>query len=54
LKERRESQWRRYSLNPVPLVQVDRWIAAYRVFWAARLHDLKRYVEGGEPGKGRP
>ena len=53
LTERREAQWRRYSLNPVPLVQVDRWIAAYRVFWGARLHDLKRYVEGAEPRKER-
>lgn len=54
LKERREAQWRRYSLNPAPLARVDRWIAAYRVFWAARLHDLKRYVEDAERGKGRP
>jgi len=46
VRERREAQSRRYSLNPAPLVQVDRWISAYRVFWSARLHDLKRYVEG--------
>jgi len=45
VRERREAQSRRYSLNPAPLVQVDRWISAYRVFWGARLHDLKRYVE---------
>jgi DNA-binding transcriptional ArsR family regulator len=51
VQERREAQWRRYSLNPAPLVQVDRWIAAYRVFWGARLHDLKRYVERGERRK---
>lgn len=48
LKEKREAQWRRYSLNPAPLAQVDRWLSAYRVFWGARLHDLKRYVEGKE------
>jgi DNA-binding transcriptional ArsR family regulator len=51
VQERREAQWRRYSLNPAPLAQVDRWIAAYRVFWGARLHDLKRYVEDGERRK---
>jgi DNA-binding transcriptional ArsR family regulator len=53
LKERREAQWRRYSLDPEPLARVDRWIAAYRVFWGARLHDWKRCVEGAAPGKGR-
>ena len=48
MKEKREAQWRRYSLNPAPLAQVDQWLSAYRVFWGARLHDLKRYVEGKE------
>jgi DNA-binding transcriptional ArsR family regulator len=51
LQERRDSQFRRYSINPAPLAQVDRWIAAYRVFWGARLHDLKRFVE--DPGSRR-
>jgi DNA-binding transcriptional ArsR family regulator len=48
VKEKREAQWRRYSLNPAPLAQIDQWLSAYRVFWGARLHDLKRYVEGKE------
>jgi DNA-binding transcriptional ArsR family regulator len=48
LKEKREAQWRRYSLNPAPLAQIDQWLSAYRVFWGARLHDLKRYVEEKE------
>lgn len=48
VKEKREAQWRRYSLNPAPLAQIDHWLSAYRVFWGARLHDLKRYVEGKE------
>ena len=42
---------RRYSLVPAPLSQIDRWLAGYRVYWAARLHDLKRYVEKGEGRK---
>jgi DNA-binding transcriptional ArsR family regulator len=46
--EQRVAQERRYSLVPAPLSQIDRWLAAYRVHWAARLHDLKRYVERGE------
>jgi DNA-binding transcriptional ArsR family regulator len=49
--ETREAQWRRYSLNPAPLAQIDRWISSYRVFWGARLQDLKRYVEGKERGR---
>jgi len=24
---------------------MDNWLANYRLFWAARLHDLKRFVE---------
>jgi DNA-binding transcriptional ArsR family regulator len=43
--ETRQAQSRVYSLNPAPLADVDRWVARYRVFWGARLHDLKRYVE---------
>jgi DNA-binding transcriptional ArsR family regulator len=43
--EKRVAQTRMYSLAPAPLSEIDRWLAAYRVFWGARLHDLKRYVE---------
>jgi DNA-binding transcriptional ArsR family regulator len=46
--EKRVTQERRYSLVPAPLSQIDRWLAGYRVHWAARLHDLKRYVEKNE------
>ena len=28
------------------LAEVDRWLAPYRLFWAARLVDLKACVEG--------
>lgn len=42
------AQSRRYALNAAPLREVDRWLNAYRVFWGARLHDLKRYVEEQE------
>jgi hypothetical protein len=28
-----------------PLFELDRWLAGYRTFWAARLVDLKRVVE---------
>jgi DNA-binding transcriptional ArsR family regulator len=45
VRETRQAQLRIYSIDPKPLAEVDRWIARYRVFWAARLHDLKRVFE---------
>jgi DNA-binding transcriptional ArsR family regulator len=43
--QRKEAQSRFYRLAPEPLREVDKWLDAYRVFWAARIHDLKRYLE---------
>jgi DNA-binding transcriptional ArsR family regulator len=48
VRERRVAQLRLYSLDPAPLRDVERWLDHYKVFWAARLHDLKRVVEEGE------
>jgi DNA-binding transcriptional ArsR family regulator len=48
LRQSRAAQSRRYGLNAAPLREVDRWLNAYRAFWGARLHDLKRYVEEQE------
>lgn len=45
VRERREAQARIYALEPAALAEVDRWLAPYRLFWAARLGDLKRIVE---------
>lgn len=45
VERRTEAQWRIYSLNPEALKEVDRWMVKYRTFWAARMHDLKRFVE---------
>jgi DNA-binding transcriptional ArsR family regulator len=45
LRERRESTLRLYSLDPQALQAVDQWLAPYRLYWAARLVDLKRLVE---------
>jgi DNA-binding transcriptional ArsR family regulator len=39
-----------YHLDPRPLREIDRWLARYRLFWSARLLDLKDFVESeGEP-----
>lgn len=45
LSERREATQRFYRLDPDALQAVDRWLAPYRLFWAAKLSDLKRIVE---------
>lgn len=45
VRERRVAQSRLYSLDPAPLREVEHWLDHYKVFWAARLHDLKRVVE---------
>jgi DNA-binding transcriptional ArsR family regulator len=50
--ERRDARLRLYSLDPTALQSVDRWLDQYRVFWAGRLHDLKRHVESRSPGRG--
>jgi DNA-binding transcriptional ArsR family regulator len=46
VRERRESQHRYYAMNAAPLRQVDRWLDRHRAHWGARLHDLRRAVEG--------
>lgn len=45
VQQRREAQRRYYSLRPEALSEVDRWLAPYRVFWSARMVDLKRTAE---------
>jgi DNA-binding transcriptional ArsR family regulator len=45
LKHRREAQTIFYALDPKGLAEVDRWLAPYRLFWAARLTDLKNLLE---------
>ena len=48
VRERRQAQKRFYSLAPEGLREVDRWLSPYRLYWAARLTDLKAFVESGE------
>ncbi len=43
--QRKDAQSRVYRLDPEGLREVDKWLDSYRVFWAARMHELKRYVE---------
>ncbi len=43
--QRVDAQRRFYSLRPEALAAVDAWLAPYRLFWAARLVDIKTFVE---------
>src|SRR4051794_28704292 len=43
--ERRRGRERVYTLAPDRLATATQWLDEYRVFWAARLHDLKDLVE---------
>lgn len=43
--QRKEAQSRVYRLAPDGLREVDRWLDRYRMFWTARMHNLRRFVE---------
>jgi DNA-binding transcriptional ArsR family regulator len=45
VEERRSGRHRFYRLNLEPLKAVDRWLEQYRVFWNAKLGQLKAFVE---------
>lgn len=49
VRERRLARSRIYRLDPAPLRDVERWMAHYRTFWAARLHGLRQLVESPDP-----
>ena len=48
VRERRQAQKRFYSLEPNGLAEIDRWLQPYRLFWSARLVDLKTFVESDD------
>jgi DNA-binding transcriptional ArsR family regulator len=54
--EERRGRERHYTLLPQKLALIGEWLDAYRVFWPARLHDLKDLVESmpDEPRRSRP
>lgn len=45
VEERRRGRERVYTLTPAKLAAATQWLDEYRVFWAARLRDLKDLVE---------
>lgn len=45
VRQRKEAQRRFYSLKPEALAEVDRWLMPYRLFWSARMVDVKHTAE---------
>ncbi len=45
VSERRRGRERVYTLTPEPLAGATTWLDEYRTFWAARLHELKAFIE---------
>lgn len=43
--EERQGRRRIYHLRPQNLQEIDDWLTGYRLFWAARLVELKEMVE---------
>jgi DNA-binding transcriptional ArsR family regulator len=48
---RQEAQRRIYSLCPEALIEVDEWLAGYRVLWQNRLDALHTEVARGKRGE---
>jgi DNA-binding transcriptional ArsR family regulator len=42
-----QAQFRRYSLRPEPLAEVDGWLSGYRSLWEHRLDALRTEVARG-------
>ena len=42
-----QGQRRVYQLDPRPLREIDQWLDRYRKFWASKLDDLERHMDGG-------
>jgi DNA-binding transcriptional ArsR family regulator len=40
-----EAQRRVYEIDPVPLAELDAWLAPYRELWEARLDALGRHLD---------
>jgi len=40
-----DAQRRVYRLNPIPLQEIDAWLAQFRRFWSAHVDALERYLD---------
>jgi DNA-binding transcriptional ArsR family regulator len=44
-----DAQRRLYRLNPVPLQEIDAWLAPFRRFWSAHVDALQRHLDRMDP-----
>jgi DNA-binding transcriptional ArsR family regulator len=44
IRAREDAQRRLYSLDPVPLAELDAWLHRYRAFWTNRLDALETEI----------
>ena len=51
IEVRREAQRRIYSLRPEALIEVDEWLAEYRVLWQSRLDALHTEIARGKKAR---
>ncbi|WP_282607507.1 helix-turn-helix transcriptional regulator [Pelagibius sp. Alg239-R121] len=45
VRRQTDAQWRRCSLQPEPLMAVDKWIGQHRKFWERQFDQLARYLD---------
>jgi DNA-binding transcriptional ArsR family regulator len=45
VESRTDAQWRVYRLNPVPLMELDDWLAPFRRFWSRHVDALERHLD---------
>ena len=46
-----QAQQRIYTLQPKGLVELDAWIAKYKVFWPEKLDSLERHLDKNKGAK---
>ncbi|MCS5733426.1 ArsR/SmtB family transcription factor [Herbiconiux daphne] len=45
VRVRKDAQRRLYSIDPVPMSELDRWLEPYRVLWNGSLDALGRHLD---------
>jgi DNA-binding transcriptional ArsR family regulator len=45
VQSRVDAQRRLYRIRPEPLMEIDAWLAPFRLFWSARIDALERHLD---------
>ena len=49
VRVRKDAQRRLYSIDPVPMSELDRWLEPYRALWNGSLDALGRHLDAAGP-----